>query len=789
MNKKRVNIKNEIYVCPLAAYKKMKTAQKMRQTVWIYAATGYGKTTFIKNYLKEKHYWYFSGKKVLTEVLESLLEKKNSIVVIDNFQDICDKKIIDFIEKLINKKDTWLIVSGRIKIPPRLVPVHLKKVFTLVSEEDLLLQGEEIKIYFEKNNLLLADDYLNVIKNLTKGYPLALRIIAIELLAGESLRPESIEKMKKTLWSYIEYHVYDEWEPEILEFLMQLSIVKQFDIRMAEMITGHQNVEKMIERAIETGNFIEERSGKYQFREAFTKSMQHYLDCHYSRKRRNNLFYNAGLAYELSGDFSDALAMYEKCGNKERICDILVSNSREHPGTGHYFELRYYYQSLPEEVIEQRVELLAGMSMLQSILLKPEESERWYQKLKIYAEQQTGSKKREARSWLVYLDIGLPHRGNIELIDILKNACTLLMHRKITLPEFSVTSNLPSLMNGGKDFCEWSKKDSELAQSIGKMVETVLGKHGKGLVSLALAESAFEKKGDNYQISNLANCGKMQAESGGKFELCFVAIGILSKLRLFNGNVAEARELLGNFKETAPKNGMKKLLPNIDAMDCRFALYQEDWEVVDSWMETAPGNSDTFNIFDRYRYLTKIRVQILYEKYDDAVDLLQRILYYGSIMKRTYIRMEAKLLLAIIEFRRKTTDWKVHFQEVLQETEEYHFVRLISGEGAAVQALLKAEQWQQVDGAFFKKVVKETEQMALSYPGYLKKRKRKKETYGKRALQILRLQAEGVTNARIGEKLGIKESTVKYHSRQTYKKLGVSNKAAAVCEAKRQKLI
>ena len=102
----------------------------------------------------------------------------------------------------------------------------------------------------------------------------------------------------------------------------------------------------------------------------------------------------------------------------------------------------------------------------------------------------------------------------------------MMFNKEIRLPEFSVTSNLPSQMNGGKDFCEWSKKDRELAANVGKIVEFVLGRYGKGLVNIALAESFLEKGGDNYEIATLAAKGRMQAEAGGKLEQCFVADGI-----------------------------------------------------------------------------------------------------------------------------------------------------------------------------------------------------------------------------------------------------------------------
>lgn len=67
------------------------------------------------------------------------------------------------------------------------------------------------------------------------------------------------------------------------------------------------------------------------------------------------------------------------------------------------------------------------------------------------------------------------------------------MNKNIRLPEFSVTSSLPSIMNGGLDFCEWSKNDKELSVLMKKPIEVVLGKYGAGLINIALAESGFEK--------------------------------------------------------------------------------------------------------------------------------------------------------------------------------------------------------------------------------------------------------------------------------------------------------
>ena len=50
---------DRIYVMPEAAKKKMQQAKKKRQTVYIYGATCYGKTEFVKQFLKFRNYFEF----------------------------------------------------------------------------------------------------------------------------------------------------------------------------------------------------------------------------------------------------------------------------------------------------------------------------------------------------------------------------------------------------------------------------------------------------------------------------------------------------------------------------------------------------------------------------------------------------------------------------------------------------------------------------------------------------------------------------------------------------------
>ena len=430
---------------------------------------------------------------------------------------------------------------------------------------------------------------------------------------------------------------------------------------------------------------------------------------------------------------------------------------------------------------------------------EPDESERWYDRLKLYADENQGSARKNAKGLLLYLDIGLPHRGSVDVLKLLKSAYTMVFNKEVRIQEWSVTSNLPSMMNGGKDFCEWSKRDRELASKVGRIVEFVLGKYGKGLVNLALAESFLEKSGDNYEVATLAAKGRMQAEAGGKIEQCFVADGILAWLHLQNGKPQEALEVLNGIEEKAEKEEGQNLLPNIYAFETRCSLYRGDRAYVTEWMENAPDENVEFRIYDRFIYLTKVRVYLQSGRNEQAYSLLTKLRYYAEMMSRTYIGIECGVLMAVALQRLKNDDWKMAMCHVIDTAMEYSFTRVISREGAAVNTLINTCGWKvEKDGAddkeiaarraYFRQLQKETESMTRYYPGYMKAGVDDVQL-SETATAILKLQAEGLSRQKIADRLSMSEANVKYHLNQVYRKLGVTDKAGAVREASNRGLI
>ena len=791
------------YIAPEAALKKLRVAKGLGQAVYIYGATGYGKTELVRQYLSRRRYHYISCAEDaagLMETAETAQEaashssgkekeaQPRTVMVVDDMHLLKNAEGRKAVLSLAGRQDVWFILICRSPIPAWLMPLYIKGGFLVITEDDLRLGEKEIAAYMDSQGLTATEEEVAFVAVRSQGNAYTVRHTALKMLEGMRPGPEMAEEIVEAFAAYLESHVMVQWDSDLLEFLMQISVTDEFTLPLAEMVTGNRHAPELLERAVETGNFLSCRDGTYRLRPQLIRALRRRAAKEYSPQERADHAYNAGLYYEMQGQIVPALAMFEQCGNKERIRELLIRNARLNPGNGYYFELRRYYLQMEEKELEESPVLMAGMSMLYSLMMQEKESEYWYRKLEKFASTAKGGQKREAVSRLAYLDIALPHRGSADMIDIMKRMPALIFDRGMSLPEFSVTSNYPSTMNGGKDFCHWSREDRKLAATIGKLVERVLGRYGKGLVKAALGESFYEKGEDAYEVLTLLARAKMEAEGGGMIEIAFAAVGLQVRLDALQGEIQTAAEVLASFEKGVREQGAVQLLPNIGALKCRLALYQGDKEAVSAWMAQAPDEDREFCVMERYRYLTKVRCYLSIGEYLKAQALLEKLRYYTEKCRRTYVRMEVCLLSAIAKYRTGGA-WKEEFLSALKEACGYRFIRLISEEGAAVQELFVAAgksflEKEIPDKEWLSRLMGETGKVAVRYPVYLKGQLAKAPDFCEAALSVLRLQAEGKSVGKIAQELSMKEATVKYHAKENYRKLGVSGKADAVLAAR-----
>lgn len=384
------------------------------------------------------------------------------------------------------------------------------------------------------------------------------------------------------------------------------------------------------------------------------------------------------------------------------------------------------------------------------------------------------------------------------LTDTFPAVFRLLCSKDVSLPPFSVTSTLPSIMNGGKDFSEWSKIDDLLYKTIRKPVEAVLGRDGVGLPDAAVAESKFEK-GEDISARMLALVPRLgEVRANGTPDIEFAINGLLARSQLASGNIKDAQHTVVSLREQFTDRGLARFLPNIDALLCRIDLQAGDLAAAEAWYrEKAPRNPTHLNVMRRYQYLTQAMVELAAGKPDAALLTLAPLGPYIDNCKRTIDGIHADVLTSIALYRKRDEGWREHLATALDTASSYSFTRTISVYGAAVLPLLKELAWNKSvsptktpsAATWYKRLLSATRAQAAFCPHFLEPWLGPSEELTPAELQILHLICADKSNAQIAETLGIKLPTVKTHVSHILAKLDVSRRSEAKSAAKRLHLV
>ena len=468
-----------------------------------------------------------------------------------------------------------------------------------------------------------------------------------------------------------------------------------------------------------------------------------------------------------------------------------MRNAELHPGMGHYAEMEKYYRSLPEAEILASPSLMQGMSMLCALAMDYEGSERWYGELQAFAERcgRQDAAGKQARSRLAWLDISLPQRGVNGLTETIPAVFRLLMNKEVTLPSFSVTSALPSIMNGGKDFSEWSKKDDLLYKTLRLPVEAVLGRDGVGLADCAIAESKFEKGEDvaGRMLSLLPQLNEVR--NRGTPDMEFAVSGLLARSQLASGQPADARRTIEVLRECFAERGLTRFLPNMDAMLCRIDMHTGDLDAADAWYrEKAPREPTHLNVMRRYQYLTQAMVELEDGRPDTVQLTLAPLEPYVQNCARIIDGIHLNVLTAIALYRKKDERWRERLTAALDAAAEYRFIRTVSVYGTAVLPLLEVLDWDG-DKAWRKRLMAAVRTQAAFYPHFLEPRLAPGEELTPTELQILHLLCADKSNAEIAQIMDVKLPTVKTHVSHILDKLDVKRRAEAKAAAKKLHLV
>lgn len=759
------------------------------RVLFMSAPCGFGKSTVADELLAHKRVLKLSAPEDDPDAADMA---DFDFLLFDNLHMLSGRSAADSLVALVRgNPDKKFVILSRGKVPGYLMPFAYSGIMETLYPKDLFFEREETARIFKAAGVKVSEAELSALHTITMGYPLALCIAVRHLAEGEHFDKRLADEIKQEIYYYFEESVYNRLDMPIRRFLLDIAPFEEFGTDLAKMASGSSDAGELLAELLKNSSMLlRDELDKYHFWDIF----RDYLMWEDSRKRteaqRRAVMSRGALYYELHGDLGRALFFYEKSGESDKVSELLIKSTYLHPGMGYYEELENYYMSLDKKVAEQSPALMQAMSMLMALRSDYKASEEWYASLKRFADslEKGDAAKKEAKSRLAWLDISLPQRGVLGLTETIPAVFALMCNKEITLPEFSVTSAMPSIMNGGKDFSDWSKKDDLLYATLRIPVETVLGRDGVGLADAAIAESKFEK-GEDIGARILSLVAKMsEVQAHGTPDIEFAIVGLLAKSQMASGRAEDAYRTVATLCGRFESLKHDRFMPNIKALMCRIALRSGDDEQVDIWFrDEAVKDPVNLKVMYRYRYFTEAMVNIARGDNDAALLTLAPLLPYCETCKR-HIDMIHLMFLSALAKKRKGLKWADDFAKALEISEGYGFVRTIGMYGKAALELLEEYVSERPKG-FMKKLLTMARQQAVYYPDFLKPRSYETEKLTEAETAVLRLLSADKSNQEIGEILNIKLATVKSHVSHILQKLGVSRRSEAKTAAEKLNII
>ena len=441
---------------------KLADAKKDHLVIYVSGSVGMGKTTAIENFLRRKSVRVFEGQDGYFKDMDPLDMIRDEILYFKDISQIVDVESQEYLTEAVRQDDKMVILEGRGSLPPYLMEDALSRNFIMTGNADLALDDETIDKLFEEVGAPLTEDEHMMLVSDTSRNTLMITLIAQRIKRDEGYIENVFLEASHLFYRYLDGAFFNRLDQSMQEELMMLARCDSFTVGLGEMLTGNNNFRHEIERMTFVGDFIVAES-KYSWR--IRNVYRNYLiwrqDLFMSDRQKNEFYDRAAVYYELHDEYTKALEAYRSSQNYEKLENLLCRVVDAHPGMENYREIETFMNALPIDRINAHPILMSGMSVMSSIKLDPEGSERWYDRLKYFSEHaKKGSlAARESASRLLFLDLVLPHRGTGHMIDVLDQVVNTTRTWSGSFKLVSITDNTPSILNGGLDFCSFFKNN------------------------------------------------------------------------------------------------------------------------------------------------------------------------------------------------------------------------------------------------------------------------------------------------------------------------------------------
>lgn len=727
----------------------------------------------------------FKLHKFLEYLADELKNKDHDVIfVFDDFHLITNEYVRVFFDCLIKAKIENVCFLFITRDSDSFM---LKKDFYLLTAEDLRFREAEADAFFEQNlDSHVEKAALYRYFTYTNGWPLALRLLKLQLQKPGAKPEECYQHSKRMIFDLFDHELFCNYSLKEQQFLVSLSLFNYFPQGL--LFTIGQEMKLEVSKLLHNNTFIsfDAKAGRYYFQQIF-------LD--FLGQKRYLLNPEMVLSMqELAGDWCsknkrmiEAMDYYLHCRRFDKLWGIFLGMEGFRYSRNMADTYLYYMKHTPESYLNEHPMCRIVFAMMLYNNLKTEEAEEQLNQAEQLLSENADNSSNRLIWGELYTAKGLLaiEREEPDITQLFKQAAELLPQgssrwgKNITIIGYGRPIYLVGIGKG------------DLQRSISSIQEGVpyLNKvlHGAAYGMELLAEGEAQLLiGQMESARMLAYRALYKAEEKQVYDIIDNSLFLLLRIGLIKSDIKEIEDVLERLRQSKERQG----IANSGMYDYVMGWYYmkvgrlneiAGWIINSTEEQYSPIGVDQ-------ELLLKVRYMIAMQRFCEGLAILERL---ERIYKRrkSYVSMiYMELFRAIIYYQIDEKDEAVNsIQKAYDLTKENNLIIPFIQYGHKIRPILTyikrkgdsdiPREW--VDN-FIKKAATSYKRHAylISRLGNQDEGDNNKLTA--REIELLKYLSQGLTRVEIAESMYVSPHTIKSMLKMVYNKLGAVNRADAL---------
>ncbi len=803
---------------------RLETIYKFPVTI-IETPTGYGKTTAVKAFLKEKgrkYIWFnvdnsdreqfmddFSAmlnginEKVsntirnigypvdtstrgrMANAIMELEFREQTVLVIDNYQFISDEHMNEVIKDLSGKNNDNLVIVCLTQTitSSDIFDLSIRKKINHLGKSDFELDKSEIIEYYKQCGVKLEEEEADFLYKYSEGWMSALYLQILNYVKTNSFEHTvSVDYLvSKAIWDNLSRKEQD--------FLISMSVFLDFTVRQAAVMSENIMTDEERQSLLENNGFIkyDSKSRKYYIHSI----LKYFLENEFEKLEpvfRKKIYKAAGDWYASNDNNYSALTFFHKIGDYESILSMRWSKAKfvEKLTKNNKSLFMDIVLSTPYDIkrkyVSNYIVIIFSLFMLNERAYFKKECEFVIDYIMNTNALDDCTKKEllgeiELIKSLVYFnDLEKMNESYVKVFEYTG------MPTRLFRGVLSLTFGCPSALSIFHR--ESGKLDSEL-----KLIDEVMPNYykitegnSKGIEALMRAEVLLNRM--NLEDADiLCEKTKYMAESRNQHEVLICALFVQARIACISANYDKLNIYLAEMKNIVEKENRFELGKMIDICCGYINVTLEDIELMPSWLKLANSiESNTTILTLGFANIIYGRFLLIKEEYNKLLAISGQMLDIANIFSNTMYKIYTYIYIAIAKYNTKKPDKAVEFLvEAVELAYKDNIIIPFVEMGSDIEQIIEKVNLLENSTGYgsFIYIIKSSMKKYIKGLSVIKKASKNEQSYGltKRELEVAKLAAKRMTNKEIADMLFIAESTVKSNLKIIYNKLEINSRS------------